>query len=70
MTAPTRTPGIVLIAGVPWPVYKLAAIAVFVTVLAIVGVATASAGSAVVAAAASSVVVWLGLSLFHASSDR
>lgn len=68
MTAPTRTPGQVLIAGVPWPVYKLAAIAVGVLVLTIVGVATASVGPAVVAAAASAAVVWLGLSLFHRPS--
>lgn len=69
MTAPTRTPGQVLIAGVPWPVYKLTAIVVGVVVLAIVGVATTSVGPAVVAAAAAATVVWLGLSLFHRSSE-
>lgn len=69
MTAPTRTPGRVLIAGVPWPVYKLAAIAVGVLVLTVVGVATTSVGPAVVAAAASATVVWLGLSLFQRSSS-
>lgn len=68
MTAPTRTPGQVLIAGVPWPVYKLTAIAVGVLVFVVVGMSTAGAGPAVVAAAASSAVVWLGLSLFQRSS--
>lgn len=69
MTAPTRPTGQVLIAGVPWPVYKLTAIIVGVLVLAIVGLATTSVGPAVVAAAASSTVVWLGLSLFQRSSE-
>ena len=69
MTAPTRTPGEVLIAGVPWPVYKLTALAVGLLVLVIVGASTASIGSAVVAAAASSAVVGLGLSLFQRSSN-
>jgi len=56
------------IAGVPWPVYKLLALAVAVIVLAIVAFATMSAAPAVLAAAAAGTVVWLGLGAF-ASSD-
>ncbi len=51
----------VLIAGVPWPVYKLAALLVGVFVLIAVGVVTASAAPAVLTAAASATAVWLGL---------
>ena len=51
----------VLIAGVPWPVYKLVALVVGVVVLVAVGVVTASAGPAVLAAAAAATAVWLGL---------
>jgi hypothetical protein len=51
----------VSIAGVPWPVYKLLALAVGFIVLVIVGVATTSAGASVLAAAAAATVVWLGL---------
>ena len=42
----------VSIAGVPWPVYKVLALAVSAIVLVIVAVATASAAPAVLAAAA------------------
>ena len=45
------------IAGVPWPVYKLLALAV----------ATASAAPAVLAAAAAGTVVWLGLGAFQST---
>jgi hypothetical protein len=51
----------VLIAGVPWPVYKLAALLVGGVVLIGVGVVTASAAPAVLTAAASATAVWLGL---------
>jgi hypothetical protein len=51
----------VLIAGVPWPVYKLVALVVGVVVLVAVGVVTASAGPAVLTAAAASTAVWLGM---------
>jgi uncharacterized membrane protein YqjE len=61
MTAPTRTPGQVLIAGVPWPVYKLSAVAAGLAVLLIVGVLTGTAGTAVVAGSAVSAVVWLAM---------
>jgi hypothetical protein len=51
----------VLIAGVAWPVYKLAALLVGAFVLVAVGVVTASAAPAVLTAAASATAVWLGL---------
>lgn len=54
----------VRIAGVPWPVYKLVALAVGALVLIVVGVAAANVGVAVLAATAATTVVWLGLSLF------
>lgn len=51
----------VLIAGVPWPVYKLAALLVGALALVAVGMVTASAAPAVLTAAASATAVWLGL---------
>ena len=57
------TPTEVRIAGVPWPVYKLAALAVGMAVLVIVGVVTANPAPAVLAAAGAAVVVWLALSI-------
>ena len=54
----------VRIAGVPWPAYKLIALAVGVLVLVVVGLATMSATPAVLGGAAAAVTVWLGLSLF------
>jgi hypothetical protein len=59
----------VSIAGVPWPVYKLLALAVGLIVLVIVALATGSAAPAVLAAAAAGTVVWLALSPFQ-STDR
>ena len=59
----------VQIAGVPWPLYKLIALAVGMLVLVVVGVATASVGPAVVAGSAAATVVWLGLGVFHSSGD-
>ena len=59
----------VSIAGVPWPVYKLLALAIAFVVLVIVTVATGSAGPSVLAAAAAGTLVWLALSPFH-PSDR
>jgi hypothetical protein len=59
----------VSIAGVPWPVYKLLALAIGLIVLVIVAVATSSAAPSVLSAAAAATVVWLALSPFH-SSDR
>jgi hypothetical protein len=65
----TRHGSQVLIAGVPWPVYKLAALAVGFLVLVIVGVATMSAAPSVLAAAAAGTVVWLGLGTFYSPRD-
>jgi hypothetical protein len=62
------TPTEVRIAGVPWPTYKLLALAVGMVVLIVVGLATTTVGPAVVAAAAAATVVWLSLSVF--SHDR
>lgn len=55
------------IAGVPWPVYKLLALAVAAIVAVVVGFATASAAPAVLAAAAAGTVVWLGLGAFQST---
>jgi hypothetical protein len=55
----------VSIAGVPWPVYKLLALAIGLIVLVIVAVATSSAAPSVLAAAAAGTMVWLALSPFH-----
>jgi hypothetical protein len=49
------------IAGVPWPIYKLIALAVGALILVAVGVATMSAAPAVLSAAAATILVWLGL---------
>jgi hypothetical protein len=59
----------VRIAGVPWPTYKLVALAVGLLVLLVVGIATMDPGPAVVAAAAAGTVVWLGLGVFQSSHD-
>ncbi|MEV0670199.1 hypothetical protein [Mycobacterium sp. NPDC050441] len=57
------------IAGVPWPTYKLIALAIGALVLVVVGLATMSAAPAVLSAAAAAIVAWLGLG--HASpSDQ
>ncbi|MBS1693241.1 MAG: hypothetical protein JST91_13580 [Actinobacteria bacterium] len=60
------TPGdsVVLIAGAPWPMYKLVALAIGFLVLVVVGVATTSAGPAVLAAAGTSTLVWVILGAF------
>jgi hypothetical protein len=58
----------VSIAGVPWPVYKLLALAIGLIVLVIVAVATGSAAPSVLAAAAAGTVVWLALSPFQSSN--
>jgi hypothetical protein len=57
------------IAGVPWPVYKLLALAIGFMVLVIVAFATSSAAPSVLAAAAAGTVVWLALGPFY-SPDR
>jgi hypothetical protein len=55
------------IAGVPWPLYKVLALAVAAVVLVIVALATMSAGPSVLAAAAAGTVVWLGLGAFQST---
>jgi hypothetical protein len=57
----------VQIAGVPWPAYKLIALAVGALVAVIVGLITMSAAPAVLSAAGAAVTVWLGLGLFSSS---
>ena len=57
----------VSIAGVPWPVYKLLALAIGFLVLAVVAVVTGSAAPAVVSGAAAGTLVWLGLGVFQSS---
>ena len=47
------------IAGVPWPLYKLVALAIGLVTLVIVGVVTGSAAPAVLVAAAATTVVWV-----------
>ncbi|OFJ51480.1 hypothetical protein [Mycolicibacterium grossiae] len=69
MTAPAKTRANVLIAGVPWPVYKLVALAVGAVVLMVVGLVTLSAGPAVIAGAGATAIVWLALGLFHAADE-
>jgi hypothetical protein len=66
-TAADRTAAEVTIAGVPWPRYKLVALAVGFTVLIIVAAATASAAPAVLAAAGTATVVWVALGPLHKS---
>lgn len=51
----------VLIAGVPWPMYKLVALLVAGVVLVAVGLATSTAATAVLTAAAAGTAAWLGL---------
>ena len=64
MTTPTE----VRIAGVPWPLHKLAALAAGLVVLVIVGVVTMNPGPAVVAAVTVGTVVGLTLRLFRSSN--
>lgn len=61
MTTAERPRHKVLIAGVPWPAYKLVALAVGSVTLLGVGVLTSSAAAAVLSAAAACTVVWLAL---------
>jgi hypothetical protein len=51
----------VRIAGVPWPTYKLIALAVGFVVLVVVGAVAASAGPAVLSSAAVATVLWIVL---------
>ncbi|BDX32540.1 hypothetical protein TUM20985_30870 [Mycobacterium antarcticum] len=56
----------VRIADVPWPAHKLLALAVGILVFVAVGLFTASAGPAVLSAAAAAALIGLG----HAVLDR
>jgi hypothetical protein len=53
----------VMIAGVPWPRYKVVALVVGFVVLAVVGVVTSSAAATVLTAAAVATVVWVVLGI-------
>lgn len=66
-TAGTRLAGDVNVAGVPWPAYKVIALAVGLLVSLIVAVATFSAAPAVLAGAAVGAVAWLGLGSYCAT---
>ncbi|MDT5013239.1 MAG: hypothetical protein QOH57_4856 [Mycobacterium sp.] len=50
------------IAGVPWPRYKVVALLIGLVVAALVGIATMTAGTAVLAGAAVGTVIWLAQS--------
>jgi hypothetical protein len=57
------------IAGVPWPVYKLVALALGLLTLVVVFLVTASAAPAVLTAAAVTTVVWVGFGVRRPSRD-
>ncbi|MUL84579.1 MULTISPECIES: hypothetical protein [unclassified Mycolicibacterium] len=59
----------VRIAGVPWPAYKLIALAAGLLALVVVGAATMTAAPAVLSAAAVATIAWIGLGAVS-SSDR
>lgn len=61
----TRSDSVVLVAGVPWPMYKLVALAVGILVLAVVGIVTMSAAPAVLTAAGVATLTWVTLGAFH-----
>jgi hypothetical protein len=67
MTTAERPRQQVPIAGVPWPAYKLVALAVGLATLLAVAAATASAAAAVLSAAAVCTVAWLVLGPLHLS---
>ncbi|MGV0748680.1 hypothetical protein [Mycolicibacter minnesotensis] len=63
MTTAERFGQHVPIAGVPWPAYKLVALAVGLVALLIVGAVTSSAAAAVLTAAGACTAVWLVLGM-------
>lgn len=65
MTTAERPRQYVPIAGVPWPAYKLVALAIGLITLLGVGALTASAAAAVLTAAGSCTAVWLAWGLLH-----
>lgn len=69
MTTAQRPRQQVLIAGVPWPAYKLVALAIGLVTL--LGVAlTAGAATGVLSAAATCTAVWLALGPLHPSGRQ
>lgn len=59
----------VRLAGVPWPAYKLIALAAGLIALIVVGAVTTSAGPAVLSAAAVAALTWIGLRLTAAADS-
>ncbi|HEY5148239.1 MAG TPA: hypothetical protein VIJ23_00130 [Mycobacterium sp.] len=57
------------IAGVPWPLYKLVALALGLVTLGVVFLVTTSAAPAVLIAAAITTVVWVGFGVRQPSRD-
>lgn len=64
-----RTDRVIRLADVPWPAYKLIALAIGAIVFVVVGLATLSAAPAVLSAAAAATVVWLVLGTFSTSKS-
>jgi len=62
-----RPASTVLVAGVPWPVYKLISLALGFVVLVLVGIVTMSAGPAVLAAAGAATLAWVILGAISSS---
>jgi hypothetical protein len=69
MTQPVIDSTTVLVAGVPWPRYKLVAIIAGVLTLLLVGAVTASAGPAVLGGAGVAVAVGLVTKLLTDQRD-
>lgn len=67
MTTAERFGQQVPIAGVPWPAYKLVALATGLVALLIVGAVTSNAAAAVLTAAGTCTAVWLVLGSQHPS---
>jgi hypothetical protein len=57
------------IAGVPWPLYKLVALAVGLVTLVVIFLVTGSAAPAVLTAAAFTTAIWLGFAARRPSRD-
>jgi len=53
----------VSIAGVPWPAYKVVALLCGLIVMGVVGLISASAAPAVLAAAAAATTIWVGFAM-------
>lgn len=58
---------VVLVAGVPWPLYKLLALVIGFVVAGIVAMATASAAPAVLAGAGAGTLAWVILGAWHST---